>query len=276
MLTTHEKIRLEAGFQKRYLRTSFLNSPDSSNTVFYVPSRDVARIVPDYSTGNTIAGVSDVQVWVGLSGVAGSSRMVVSSVDSDTGAVTVNSAPTTGVSLTVSFASSPLTSVDVENVRLQAESIINQRLSLCYDLPISPVPAMLTSLASRLGGALLLIRDYGTGARSTSKDGYALYDKLMGNKQVSYSDTGIGVIEVGEIGMLCTPGYQIVDDNGNIIPRNDDANLDSNTTYTDGGRINGRLYDVTEENIRFKDFQSNVNADQPGTVGYNYPRRTQG
>lgn len=264
--TTHEKIRVESGFQQRFVKESFLNDPDGSVKTFFVRSDDNVRFVPDFNTGNTIAGVSDVQVWIGLSGVLGVSQMAVSSIDIDAGSVTLTATPDSGSSLTISYASSPITSTDIETKRLQAEAIVNQRITQCYDLPISPTPSVLTDLSTRLASALLLIRGYGTGARDTSGDGYALYAQLMGDN--NRSNDGNDTVNVGEIGMICSQGYQLVDDNGNIIPRNDEDS-EVSTEYIDGGRVRGRLYDVTEEAFRFKPFQEDVNRDQPGTWGTN-------
>jgi len=93
MITTHEKIRVESGFQSRYMRQAFLNNPAAGVTSFFVNSDDYVKIVPEFGTGNIVAGTSDVQVWCGMSGVLGSSRMEVSSIDSDTGRVTLSSSP---------------------------------------------------------------------------------------------------------------------------------------------------------------------------------------
>jgi hypothetical protein len=266
MLTTHERIRIESGYQHRFERRPFLTNPNSgTSTEFFVKTDDVVKIVPNLSTGNTVAGVSDVQVWLGLSGVLGVSRMGISSVDAERGVVILNTPASSGSSLTITFASSPLSYNDIEDVRLQAESMVNQRLSLCYNLPIAPLPSMITSLATRLSAALLLIRDYGVGSRSTSKDGYQLYAKIVGDHEVAYSDSGKGTVNVGELGMICTPGYQIVDDTGVIVPRNDDSNVSTGVGYTNGGRNPGRVFDVSEENWRFKQPQSDADANQPGT-----------
>lgn len=271
MLTTHEKIRVEAGYQHEFTRFAITTAQGLGNTTFYINANDPVKIVPNFGTGNTVGGVSDVQVWVGLSGVNGATRWSVNSVDADTGAVTLTTASPTGSSLTVDFASSPIRANRIEDVRLQAESIVNQRLTLCYDLPISPTPSVLSSLAGRLGAALLLIRDYGVGSRSTSKDGYELYQRLMGNQEVSYSDTGIGVLKVGEVGMICTPGYQLVDDSGVPIPRNDEDNTGGGAGYAAGGRKVGRAYDITEEPWRFKPFQADVDRYQPGSADNSVP-----
>ena len=274
-ITTHEKIRVESGFQHRFTRMAFLNSPDGSSVDFYVNTDDSTPIVPEFNTGSTTAGINDVQVFIGLSSVVGASQMTVSAVDVGLGKITLADTPDSGSSLVVSFASSPISSQDIETVRIRAESIVNQRLSLCYDLPLSPVPSAVEGLATRLASAFLLMRDYGVGSRSTSKDGYALYEQLMGRNEQNYSDTGAGILRVGEIGLLCTNGYQIVDDNGAIIARNDEDNITTGQVYSSGGRQTGRVFDITEENWRFKKPQADANSEQPGTP-YSAPYKQQG
>ena len=276
-LTTHEKIRTESGFQNRYLKEEFITSPEdgvSGATMFHVRSDDNIKFVPEFGLGGTIAGVSDVKVWIGLSGINEVSRAVVSAIDLDSGAVTIGGVlPSyTGCSLTITYSSSPVTSNDIESVRLQAESIINQRLSLCYDLPISPTPSVLISLANRLSAAFLLIRGYGTGSRDTATDGYALYEQLMGSgeKQQEYGEMR-SAVDVGEIGMICSTDYQLVDDSGVVIGRNDEYKIGGNFTFKAGGRVAGRLFDITEENFRYKDWQDNVDRDQPGSGDESIP-----
>jgi len=267
-LTTHEKIRVEAGFQYRYNKDSFILGPTAGGaTTFHVKADDNVKFVPEFNTGNTVAGVSDVKVWLGLSGVNGVSRMDVSSIDIDSGSVSLDTAPTSGSSLTISYSTSPIESHDIENHRLRAESMINQRLSLCYDLPISPTPSVLTGYASRLAAAFLMIRGYGVGSRDTAADGYALYEQLMGTGTDASQVENVAIApDVGEIGMICRPSYQLVDDDGSIITRNDDENVAGNNTYKSGGRIDGVLYDITEEQFRKKDWQSDANAEQRGSV----------
>ena len=270
-LTTHEQIRVESGFQLRFTKNDFLETPNGGSTVFHVTTDDNVKFVPEFSTGNTVAGASDVKVWLGLSGIGGVSRMGVVSVNIDSGSVTLDTAPDTGASLTVSYSSSPMSSVDVEDVRMRAESIISQRLTLCYNLPISPVPSVLTSLATRLSSALLKIRAYGTGSRDTADDGYRLYDILMGENEVPATRNTDQVLDVGEVGMICRANYQLVDDNGNTIPRNDSNEVAGDFTYVDGGRVRGRLYDITEEPFRYKESQVDVNKRQAGSGVHTKP-----
>jgi hypothetical protein len=246
------------------MKQPFLNSPATGVTAFYVSSDDYIKIVPEFGTGNTIAGVSDVQVWCGLSGINGSSRMNVVSIDPEIGCIVLGKNPDVGSSVTVSYASSSIPSLDIENSRKRAESSVNQRLSLCYDLPLSPVPSMIENMATRLASAFLLMRGYGTGSQDTASDGYKLYEQLMGSGE-----------NIGEIGLICSANYQIVDDNGNIIPRNDDGVNSQDNTFVSGGRTRGRLYDITEENFRFKPYQQDVNTEQPGTYNSDY-QKTQG
>jgi hypothetical protein len=246
------------------MKQPFINSPATGVTAFYVSSDDYIKIVPEFGTGNTIAGVSDVQVWCGLSGINGSSRMNVFSVDPEIGCVVLDKNPDIGSSLTISYASSSIPSLDIEDSRKRSESSINQRLSLCYNLPLNPVPSMIENMATRLASAFLLMRAYGTGSQDTASDGYKLYEQLMGNGD-----------NIGEISLICSANYQIVDDSGNIIPRNDDGANDQSNTYISGGRTRGRLYDITEEPFRFKPYQQDVNTDQPGSYSSDI-QRTQG
>ena len=272
MLTTHEKIRTESGFQHFFTRVPFANSPDGGSTTFFLTTDDRVKLVPNFGTGVTVAGVSDIEVWSGSSGTFGASRMNVSSIDVDTGAVTLDAAPDAGISLTAEYASSPIDSRQIEDMRLQAESIVNQRLAVCYELPITPTPSVLTSLTNRLASALLLIRNYGVVASESSVDGYALYEQLLGKNEKEYSDkTGMGVYARGEIGMICTRDYVLIDDNGNIIPRKDVGLAEDGVQYTDGGRIPGRLYDVTEEDFRFKKSQLDADTRQAGSADKSVP-----
>lgn len=268
-LTTHEKIRVESGFQSRFMRQSFKNNPDGTGVAYFVRTDENTKIVPEFGTGNTVAGVSDVEVWLGLSGINGSSRLAVSSVDADIGSVTIGVTLGIGSSLTINYSSSSLPSRDIENARLRAESIVNQRLSLCYDMPVTSSSSV-ESLASRLASALLLIRGYGTGSVNTAQDGYQLYEMLMGKGEAVGQNNPFGT-QVGEIGMICTPGYQLVDDSGQIILRNDDETTTASTTFVAGGRVRGRLYDITEEQFRYKEQQSVADTNQTGSGNNNVP-----
>jgi len=263
-LTTHEDIRIEAGFQQEYSKESFLETPTGS-TVFHVRSDYNEKFVPNYGTGGTIAGVSDVQAWLGLSGIGGVSRMNITAIDINSGSVTLDTAPATGSSLTVSYASSQISSNRIERVRLQAEAMVNKKLVLCYDLPMSPVPSDIKSMASRLASSLLMIRGYGVGSRDTATDGYALYEILMGSGKVSDEGSEVQKSDVGEIGMICSNGYALVDDGGIEIPRNDADTVDGGSGFVDGGRVTGRMFDVTEEPFRMKPHQEDVNRPQPGS-----------
>lgn len=264
-LTTHEQIRVEANFQYRYNRESFQNSPDGAQTTFYVHSDAPVKLVPEFGTGGTIAGISDVQVYLGLSGIYGVSRLGVSAIDVEQGSVQLSVAPVTGSSLVINYSSSAIPSKDIEEVRLRAESIINQRLSICYSLPISPTPSSLSSLSARLAAAFLLIRGYGN---NSGIGGNELYKQLMGNNQTVTKGTDSEAIEVGEIGLICTSNYQLVDDSGNVIPRNDEGQINASTTFNAGGRINGVLFDITEEPFRKKPWQSDVDREQAGSGIY--------
>lgn len=249
-------------------REAPLNTPNGVVTSFFVRTDDRIKIVPNFGTGATLAGVSDVALYVGLSGIFGASRMNISSVNADLGTITVSTAIPTGASVTLSYASSPLSSLQVEEMRLRAESMVNSRLSLCYSLPLSPTPSIVESYATRLSAALLLIRGYGTGSRNTSNDGYQLYSLLMGdNSGVLSQGSDTEVSNVGEIGLICSGNYQLVDDSGNVIPQNG-LGVEGEDEFVLGGRVRGRLFDITQEEFRFKPSQDEVDKNQPGSGVY--------
>lgn len=267
--TTNENIRVQSGFQSRFMRQSFENSPDGGATTFFVKTDDNIKFVPEFGTGNTTAGVSDVQVYVGLSAQFGASRMNVSSINSETGAVTLDAAPDSGASVTVNYSSSSIEDREVNEKSRMADGAINARLALCYGLPLSPVPTTISDLAGKAAAALLLIKHYGVASRSTSADGYMLYSQVFGD------NTGViargtksaetATANVGEIGLICSPNYQIVDDSGNILSRNDADSIDGDSEFKPGGRVTGRIHDITEETFRKKKWQKDADRPQPGS-----------
>lgn len=264
-LTTHEKIRKEVGFQSHFVREAFKNSPDGSDSVFFVQTDDNHKIVPEFLTGATTAGISDVKVYVGLSGIDGISQMTVTSIDDVAGSITLDTPPSTGASVVVTYSSSSVSNEDIGIIKREVQTIINQRLSLCYSTPLTTVPSSITRMASRLAGAFLLIRNYGTGSRNASADGYALYEQIMGsNEQMLGRGDDNDISIVGELNMICTGNFNLVDDSGNIIDRTDESAIGA-VKFTSGGRTGGRVYDITEEQFRRKDFQSEVDKNQPGS-----------
>jgi hypothetical protein len=265
-LTTHEKIRVEAGFQSRFIRQAFRNDPDGSQTTFYADSDDNIKFVPEFGTGNTVAGISDVKVWVGLSGVFGVSRMGVSGVDISQGSVQVDTAPDSGASLVIDYASSSLPGDDIEAIRREAEALVRQRAARCYNLLEAETAPYLQNLAARYAAALLLVRNFGKSSRTTAVDGYALLDQLIGeNAGIINRGTDSEVADVGEIGQICQPGFVLVDADGEIIDRTDANDLEGVEDFQAGGRVTGRIYDITEENFRLKDWQNQANTEQAGS-----------
>lgn len=264
--TTNQKIRVEAGFQNRFNRVPFQSNPNGIATEFFLTNDDYVKIVPEFGVSSATTGVSHVAVYVGLSGVAGVSRMNVSNIDADIGSITLDTAPDNGSSLTVTYASSAIPENEVTEVLNRAESTINKRLSLCYDLPISEDVPELTRLSTQLAAALLLIRSYGTANPSTAQDGYAMYDRLIGeNYGVINTGDNAEVEDVGEIGLICRAGYELVNKSGEELTKNATGAL-NNSKYTAGGRVDGRIYDITEEPFRFKDYQTSTdNREQPGS-----------
>ena len=160
--TNHERIRVASGFQSRYSKVTLLGEIDSSNTIFYVDNDEYEKIVPDFATGNSYAGVSDVKVFLGVSGGFGMSRLGVSSVDWETGMIELDTAPDTGVSVVVTYASSSVPSQDITNVGNKAEGIINTKLAECYGIPLTKEVPAVTALTEELCEAILLSQSFGS------------------------------------------------------------------------------------------------------------------
>jgi hypothetical protein len=198
-----------------------------------------------------------------MSGADGLSVMTVTAISQLDGAITVNTAPTTGASIVATYTSSAIPDSDVMTVINEASNVIQNKLGQCYSLPLTTVPSSIQRLTTELASAMLLIRNYGVQDTESAQDGYALYDRLMGNTSDIKDDNG------GEINKICSTGWQMYDDDGTLIPRSD-IDLGVNTSFVSGGRVNGRVFDITEERFRKKPFQADVNQEQGGS-GNDYP-----
>jgi len=267
MYTTPEKVRVRAGFQNPYNRVPILGTPDGAETTFYIDNEDPIKFVPAQGLSAMVAGISSIKVYVGLSGVLGSSQMVVTAIDDELGSFTLGTAPVVGASVTITYSSSSISNEDVDDILSQAQNLINNKLGQCYDIPLSPVPSVIERLTTDLAAFYLLEREYGAAAPDSNSDAQALYDRLFGDNSVVVrpgTTTDTEVINNGELGMICTPKYVLYQNDGTLIGRKDD-DISGNNTFITGGRVNGRLFDITEEPFRKKDWQIDVNQNQPGS-----------
>lgn len=238
---THERIRVAAGFQNRNAQVPFRNQADGNVTHFYVDTDDYEKIVPDFGTGNTLAGVSDVKVFVGLSGSNGLSQLGVSSIDIQTGLIEVSQTVENGASLVVTFSSSAIPSHEIDDIQQQVDGMIDMRLGECYSLPIENIPNSLKFIAEELAKSILLTRPYGINSRYTGEEVSQMVERVN-----EYFDR------------VCSEDHQLVDSNGNLINKLDKS-ASGNVKYVEGGKITGRVFDIEEEQFKKRQYQRDLN-----------------
>lgn len=173
---TRYAIRKEAGLQHRKSGEAPSGLVDGSNKDYYVEKKYVVD-----RNGDDIFDASDVVAYDNGSAVN------VTAVNAETGLVTLETAVATGHQVKVDYQFSPASDADIDEVRSEAEGWLTGRVKGYIDvteftshLPVtSPVtadnyPKIFSTIVKLYAAALLLIRDYGSGADTdlTSKDGY--------------------------------------------------------------------------------------------------------
>lgn len=182
---TRQSVREEAGFQN--VETEALSGVvDGSNASFAVGTIPIVD-----NTNDDVLGIADVIVRV--NGVP----VPVSSVDGPSGLIVLASAPVApsegeSVEVTAQYATSPLPDSYIDELRTEAEALVNAGLKKFTTTPLSPEdPNYPTArrIAKLYAGGFALIRDYGknTDTEETSKDGYeklrtakSLLEQLIG------------------------------------------------------------------------------------------------
>lgn len=167
---TRQAVREEAGFQE--VDTEALAGVVDGVNASFATSR--TPIVDN--TNDDVLGIADVLVRV--NGVP----VTVSSVDGATGVIVLAEAPAAPgagetVEVTAQYASSALPDSYIDELRTEAEALVNNGLRKYTTVPLSPesenYPAA-RRIAKLYAGGFALIRDYGknTDTEETSKDGY--------------------------------------------------------------------------------------------------------
>lgn len=105
--------------------------------------------------------------------------VTVSSVDADTGTITLASAPATGTRVRVYYSFSPLATDYVEGKAEEADSWVDMKVGHIIATPLSPVPAIIKTAAELYAAGLILMRDWGNRSDTelTAKDGGAKMDR---------------------------------------------------------------------------------------------------
>lgn len=239
--TNIKNIRVEAGFYNQHVNEVFNTPIDGTTNRLYVDyglNGSLEKFIPTGSTN--VLQASDFSVFYGLSGV-GATIVSVTAWDSQLGYVDLDTVPVSGASLSITYASSAVSGADVEQVRIEAESAVNNVLSACYAVPLSAQVSEITNLATKLATGYLLVRNYGTESTDTSADGYKLIDYVLGSGENAGN---------GRLYDFCKENSQLVDDNGNVIPKNESDQVTGSNIYN--GLTGGQLFSIEEENFRFK------------------------
>lgn len=220
---TRQAIRKESGRQHRKSAERPSGVVDSVNTDFYTERKYLVDRNDD-----DVLDASDVVAYVDGSAVP------VSGVGQDTGLVQLTTAPTGGV-ITVDYQFSELSDADIDEVRSEAEDWLTRRVKTYIDvtkfeshLPVTdPVkvdnyPKVFSTVVKLYAAALILIRDYGSGADTdlTSKDGY----KKLGVAKSMLSDW---IAEINEDGSsVPAPARPTGRNDGTIFARSRDLDAD--------------------------------------------------
>lgn len=194
---TRQAIRKESGRQHRISAERPSGVVDGTNLDFYTARKYLVDRNDD-----DVLDASDVVAYVDGSAVP------VTGVNQDNGLIQLETAPTSGQVITADYQFSELSDSDIDEVRSEAEDWLTRRVKGYIDvtkfeshLPITdPVkvdnyPKVFSTVVKLYAAALILIRDYGSGADTdlTSKDGY----KKLGVAKSMLSDWIAEVTEDG-------------------------------------------------------------------------------
>ena len=221
---TRQAIRKESGRQHRKSAERPSGVVNGTNKDFYVAKKYVVDRNDD-----DLFTISDVVAYVDGAAVA------VTAVNADTGLITLTAAPANGTVVTADYQFSELSDADIDEVRLEAESWLTGRVKGYVDVTVfvgtapgftpfvaGNYPRTFSTIVKLYAAALILIRDYGSGADTdlTSKDGY----KKLGVAKSMLSDWLAEFIEDGGSGTKAAKATVKTD--GSIFNRSTDLGTD--------------------------------------------------
>jgi hypothetical protein len=155
-----QSILEEAGFSHVVTGETLNGIANGSNTIFtanHIPLTD--------SNYDDTVDTTDVVVYVNGVSVAKTSLNV------ETGAITLTAAPANGATVTANYRYSPVTDQAVGQVQEEAGDLVDERLA---DIDHPATSATIRKIVRYYAAGLLLARDYGfqSDTEQTSKDGY--------------------------------------------------------------------------------------------------------
>lgn len=215
---TRQAIRKESGRQHRISAERPSGVVDGTNTDFYTARKYLVDRNDD-----DVLSASDVVAYVDGSAVP------VASVNQDNGLIKLETAPAAGKVITADYQFSELSDADIDEVRSEAEDWLTRRVKSYIDVTkftthlivadpvnVDNYPKVFSTVVKLYAAALILIRDYGSGADTdlTSKDGY----KKLGVAKSLLSDW---IAEINEDGSsVPAPARPTGRSDGTIFRRN--------------------------------------------------------
>lgn len=184
---TTQAIRETAGLQARVDNETPAGPVDGSNRVFAVARAPI--VDTDYDESVT---VNEVAVFVS------GTQVTVSSINSDTGEITLTAAPAANAKVRVYYQCSPLTNDYVERFQEAADSWVDMKIGPFVTLPLSPVPDVISTAAELYAAGMILYKDYGNRSSTdySTKDGQlkikearALLDEYLASQKTERQNT---------------------------------------------------------------------------------------
>lgn len=214
---TRQAIRKESGRQHRVSAERPSGVLDGSNKDFYVAKKYIVD-----RNNDDLLTIADVVAYVDGAAVT------TTAVDGNTGKIALTVAPSSAQIVTVDYQFSELADTDIDEVRDEAESWLTGRvkgyLTVADFVGSAPgadpfvasnYPKVFSTIIKLYAAALILIRDYGSGADTdlTSKDGY----KKLSLAKSLLSDW---ISEINEDGTNVKEGRPTMRTDGHIFRRN--------------------------------------------------------
>lgn len=168
--STRRQVLQRAGLFHYEQREDVSSQADGAETTFEVANKNLI----DTTNDDTFA-VADVTVYVN------NSTVTVSSVEADTGKITLASAPSGGDTVEITYGWSNFPTIDIDEFIAEADSTIDDAMKPNVATPLTgdDLTDTIQKISRWMAAGFLLARDYGghLDSEETSKDGYKAIEK---------------------------------------------------------------------------------------------------
>jgi len=193
---TLQEVREQAGFQFKETGES-LGNGDGSTVEFTVGHKPIV----DRDFDDDI-DADDVVVY------ASGSPVTVSSVDSDDGKVTLQTAPTDGSPITIDYDWSSVKDEVVQRYLDEAHDLILSKLAEVYALPLSETPNTIKLIEKRLAAGYLLDKEFSVGGEET--------EDTRGRRWIKWGEQKLEDIVNGKLELLDSSGNRLSQKSSNV------------------------------------------------------------